>query len=336
MLDRICSLLKIKKPELNSGYLFASGATVPVDASTGYQSGCIFQHTDGGAGTVFYVNEGTLASSSFVAVAAMTAAQEALLSATPGTATASKSVILDSNVRVDRSWVAATSAQHAIYVTALASLAAKNAFRAGDWGTELSYNAGAGLFRMYGNIASGTDATAMMFVRSLVTSQAPSSCMQLYADSDATTPGPAGLHCADFFAVVNDGKFLGASVALYDGLIATWHKVTAPVGATISGNVWTLFLDNQINAAVGGTEATILSMTGGSKPDAWAYFSTTSAGWGSLLMFDAAAAAQDPVVTNALVPATAPDGNTVGADKALKVTIDGTPYYIPLYDTLHA
>lgn len=42
------------------------------------------------------------------------------------------------------------------------------------------------------------------------------------------------------------------------------------------------------------------------------------------------------VVTNALVPATAPDGTTMGADKAIVVDIGGTPYYIPLYDTLHA
>jgi len=42
------------------------------------------------------------------------------------------------------------------------------------------------------------------------------------------------------------------------------------------------------------------------------------------------------VVTNALVPAAAPDAETMGADKAIVIDIGGTPYYIPLYDTLHA
>lgn len=42
------------------------------------------------------------------------------------------------------------------------------------------------------------------------------------------------------------------------------------------------------------------------------------------------------VIANALVPAAAPDAGTVGADACLKIMIGATPYYIPLYDTLHA
>lgn len=65
MIDRICSLLHIKKPSSAAGYLFASGSTVPTDATSGYQPGCIFQHTDGSAGGVLYVNDGTYASCDF-------------------------------------------------------------------------------------------------------------------------------------------------------------------------------------------------------------------------------------------------------------------------------
>ena len=105
MIERICTLLKIQKPVPGSaGLLLASGATVPTDATRGYQTGCIFQHTDGSTGTAFYVNEGTASSCSFQAVAALTAAQEAsiaanvaLLSATAGTATASKALVLNSS-----------------------------------------------------------------------------------------------------------------------------------------------------------------------------------------------------------------------------------------------
>lgn len=67
MIDRLCSLLKIKKPS-SDGLLLASGTSVPTDGVQGYSTGCLFQHTDGGDGTALYVNEGTFASCDFNAV----------------------------------------------------------------------------------------------------------------------------------------------------------------------------------------------------------------------------------------------------------------------------
>jgi len=81
----------------DDGLLSDSGATVPTDATAGYRTGCIFSHTDGGAGTAFYINEGSVTSCAFAAVAGLTAAQEALLSATAGVATASKALVLDAS-----------------------------------------------------------------------------------------------------------------------------------------------------------------------------------------------------------------------------------------------
>jgi len=98
MLDRICALLRRKPPIAeNVGLLWEDGETVPTDGTSGYQPGCIFQKTNGSAGTVFYLNEGTASSCDFNAVAALTAAQEALLGATAGTVAASKAVVVDSN-----------------------------------------------------------------------------------------------------------------------------------------------------------------------------------------------------------------------------------------------
>jgi len=98
MLARIASLLRISPPSLDrTGLLLASGDTVPTDGTAGYETGCLFQHTDGAAGTAFYVNEGSNTSCDFNAVAAMTAAQEALLGATAGTVSASTAVIVDAN-----------------------------------------------------------------------------------------------------------------------------------------------------------------------------------------------------------------------------------------------
>ena len=51
-----------------TGILLAYGNTVPTDATAGYAIGCLFIHTDGGAGTALYCNEGTAASADFDAV----------------------------------------------------------------------------------------------------------------------------------------------------------------------------------------------------------------------------------------------------------------------------
>jgi len=66
MIDRIASLLRMRRPDIGVGYLFDSGSTVPADATREYRTGAIFQHTDGGAETALYVNEGTASSSAFV------------------------------------------------------------------------------------------------------------------------------------------------------------------------------------------------------------------------------------------------------------------------------
>lgn len=50
------------------GILLAYGATVPADAATGYATGCLFLHTDGGDATSLYVNEGSDTSANFNAV----------------------------------------------------------------------------------------------------------------------------------------------------------------------------------------------------------------------------------------------------------------------------
>lgn len=69
MLQRVARLLRMQPPVVTDrGLLFASGATVPTDGADGYQVGCIFQHTDGGAETALYVNEGSVTSCAFKAL----------------------------------------------------------------------------------------------------------------------------------------------------------------------------------------------------------------------------------------------------------------------------
>lgn len=50
------------------GILALFGKTVPTAGGVGYATGCVYNHTDGGAGTAFYINEGTNTSCSFANV----------------------------------------------------------------------------------------------------------------------------------------------------------------------------------------------------------------------------------------------------------------------------
>ena len=65
MISRICHLIKMKQPEMNRGLLFASGTVVPEGGTDGYQTGCIFQHTDGIAGETVYINNGSVTECDF-------------------------------------------------------------------------------------------------------------------------------------------------------------------------------------------------------------------------------------------------------------------------------
>jgi len=48
-----------------NNYLLAEGRTVPANAATGYATGCIFVHMDGGSATAVYVNMGSSVSANF-------------------------------------------------------------------------------------------------------------------------------------------------------------------------------------------------------------------------------------------------------------------------------
>ena len=54
--------------ETKSGWdslILAEGKTVPADASTGYGTGCVFIHVDGGSATAVYINIGSSVSANF-------------------------------------------------------------------------------------------------------------------------------------------------------------------------------------------------------------------------------------------------------------------------------
>ena len=56
MKARLEALLGLKDVTPRIGRIHANGATVPVDATSGYAVGCVFSHTDGGGqGDLLYV-----------------------------------------------------------------------------------------------------------------------------------------------------------------------------------------------------------------------------------------------------------------------------------------
>jgi hypothetical protein len=81
-----------------AGIVIASGSTVPTTGTAGYAPGCLFIKDNGATeATVWYYNSGTLASCTFTAVDLNITESAYLSGVTPGTAAASKAMVLDAS-----------------------------------------------------------------------------------------------------------------------------------------------------------------------------------------------------------------------------------------------
>lgn len=117
------------------------------------------------------------------------------------------------------------------------------------------------------------------------------------------------------------------------GMYATWHKIGGSINSVVNsgGRMAAIWLDNQFGGTCNGEEYTIFSSTGGSVPDAWASFETTSSGWASLFHFD------ETMTGSTVAPLSAkkPDTSTQNADGSLIIDLNGTKHYIPYYTAAH-
>lgn len=187
-----------------------------------------------------------------------------------------------------------------------------------------------GMIRLYGETsADGSSYDRGLFITLKTTGTKGvfpiSGLAEVLAQSGA---GPNKVQAGQFISHLNSAT---AKLSTLDGdatagMYGAWLKVTSAAGSVASSGsrVAAVWLDNQMLGTVSGEEYGIFSTTGGTKPDAWAGFETTGAGWANLFSFDETAFDQDPVGS----------GDKTGGSKTnyLKVNLNGTAVAIQLYD----
>ncbi len=226
-----------------------------------------------------------------------------------------------------------TFAGHGIYVHGATFASGKRALRIGDYGTEIALTGGEGIIRSYAKTTSGTGATALQFHWGFNTVAAVDLIgYQEQFESQVAAVGSETLMGRDTIVGIAAAGFMATTAgSMTKGLIGGRYKVYADVTSTCAGSVAALWLDNQMNCAVTETECSIRSSTGGSVPDAWALFTTTSAGWANLFAFDATMAGVAPKDTSFTGNAGFASNNlgTFTLAGGLKILDGATQYWIP-------
>jgi hypothetical protein len=317
----------------NRGLLFSSGATVPADGTDGYQTGCIFQHTDGGNNTALYVNEGSVTSSAFKAIAGDIGAHGITLSGSTGltlsgtmptgvnfTGTFTGNAMDFSNATIDP-----TGSGGPCFI------------RMGAYGSEIDYGADnhqSGAIRIYttcsGDISSYDRG---VFVCTVTTGAKAAFPVAGLAEANNTGTGPKSLQAAQFIAHLG-ARSSGAHLAPCDniaggstnGMYGAWLKVGGHSSSVCEADsrVAAAWIDNQMHGTMSGQEYGIFASTGGSRPDGFIGFETTSSGYDQLFYFDETYnSGAGTCVTTDSVPGT--------QDARMKVYYDGKQYYLALY-----
>ena len=111
------------------------------------------------------------------------------------------------------------------------------------------------------------------------------------------------------------------------GMYGAWLKVYSIVGSVAANGskVAPAWIDNQMSGTVSGEEYGIFATTGGTRPDGFIGFETSSSGYDQFIYADTTfnTGAGTCITTDAV-----PGGNQTAR---IKVWYDSTQYYIPLY-----
>ncbi len=139
--------------------------------------------------------------------------------------------------------------------------------------------------------------------------------------------GPVAVMASQFIAGLHtSGAKLDSTASVTDGMFASWLKVYSAVGsvADATSRVASVWLDNQMNGTVSGEHYSIFA-TNGSNSDAFVGFETgDGAGWDYMWYFDETAYDQDPLSDLGAK-------NEVNSDKSIKIKLNDTVYYIPIF-----
>lgn len=207
--------------------------------------------------------------------------------------------------------------------------------RAGTYGSPVSNSDEdqSGMIRLYSTTdAGGTSYDRGIFVCTKTTNTKGVFPVAGLAEVNAvpTGNGPTKVQAAQFIAHLNSAtaKLAALGGDATAGMYGGWFKIAANEGATTASGsrAAPLWVDNQLNGSninAGMEEYGIFATTGGSKPDAFIGFETTSSGWSYLFSFDETSYDQDPVGS----------GDATGGNKDyyLKVNINGVAYGIQLF-----
>jgi len=141
--------------------------------------------------------------------------------------------------------------------------------------------------------------------------------------------GPTKAQAAQFIVGLHEA---GSNLATAGGdstagMYGAWLKVYSIVGsvAASGSKVAPVWVDNQMSGTVSGEEYGMFATTGGTRPDGFIGFETSSSGYDQFIYADSTfnAGAGTCITTDAV-----PGGNQTAR---IKVWYDSTQYYIPLY-----
>ena len=207
--------------------------------------------------------------------------------------------------------------------------------RAGTYGSPVSSSDPhqSGMIRLYGSNDAASDDGTGFYDRGIfayLRTDKAKSIFPIAGLAEVRTTagdGPLSVQAGQFIAGLHtSGAKLAATAGTTDGMFALWAKVYSASGsvAAATSRVAAIWLDNSMGGTVSGEHYSAFITSGGAaKPDAVFGFET-GAGWSSLFYFDETAYDQDPISDLGAK-------NEVNSDKSIKIDLNGTTYYIPIF-----
>lgn len=187
-----------------------------------------------------------------------------------------------------------------------------------------------GMIRLYGSNSAVTDDGTGFYDRIIL------GCQQITGNKGGmaisglvevrdvgAAVGPTNVKAAEFIAGLHTET---AKLAATGTLIGAWNKVysvTSSVAAATS-IVAPAWIDNQMSGTVSGEEYGLYATTGGTIPDGFIGFKTTSSGYDQFIYADTTFdSGKGTCIQTESVPVT--------QDARIKVWYDGKQYYLPLH-----